>query len=684
MVILIASDNPGLLREIAQRLGEQTEHEVLMAATVEEMEALPAGRRALDLLVFSPEFSESGKEARARLRAVFVTLQTVLLDEGQTLEQQVDSLVQWIRERERNPGSNLVPAGEDPDGMAEKKESGGSGNDIPESSGKWNQESEPEVTPAGQRLPETGPEGTGPVPPTILGDYELQEQFRTTETTLLYRAVQRSVRRTVVLECLRPELAGDSAITRHFRQLVRARAMVSHPLIAAVYEAQESGEVLFYTRELVRGENLTTLAAESKQFSQSVLLRVLQAAGDGMVWLEEHAIPHEPMRPEHIHIGPNGTPRLLNLGAPEPSGGNPTAGSLAQLAAVCQRISEPRSAQTRELAHVLGLMKSPGPQGIHTWAALSREAGNSLQRLTEAHTSQLPESKDRVLARNRRRRIFLVWALAAVTVASLLGWALDYWRRSVRTKVRELSAMVRIPGGAFLFRDGRKVELPEFWIDQYEVTLAEYSSFLDSLPHGPLDRFDHPEQPAAKVSHKPPDWTEIVAAAKKGAKWQGHPLSLNGPVFNVDWWDAWAYANWKERRLPTEEEWEKAARGTDGRLWPWGNVANPVFANTGGDHAEQPGRGGGTDGHSWWCDVDGMPKDVSPDGVVGMAGNVAEWTATLVTDPDFPDVEVPVFRGGDFHQTSPVPLNAPPWLAKSALYAQPFLGFRTASSHGKP
>ena len=79
-----------------------------------------------------------------------------------------------------------------------------------------------------------------------------------------------------------------------------------------------------------------------------------------------------------------------------------------------------------------------------------------------------------------------------------------------------------------------------------------------------------------------------------------------------------------------------------------------------------------------------MPGDVSAYGVRGMAGNVAEWTDTLVPDPDLPDVSVPVFRGGDFRQTVPVPLNAGPWLAKSARYAQPFLGFRTVSPRSSP
>ena len=88
---------------------------------------------------------------------------------------------------------------------------------------------------------------------------------------------------------------------------------------------------------------------------------------------------------------------------------------------------------------------------------------------------------------------------------------------------------------------------------------------------------------------------------------------------------------------------------------------------------------GGSDGHALWCDVDAVAGDLSPDGVHGMAGNVAEWTDSWAPHPELPDETVPVFRGGDFRQPKAVPMNTP-WLADDASYAQAFLGFRTATS----
>ena len=145
----------------------------------------------------------------------------------------------------------------------------------------------------------------------------------------------------------------------------------------------------------------------------------------------------------------------------------------------------------------------------------------------------------------------------------------------------------------------------------------------------------------------------------------------------MDWWDAFAFAAWKGRRLPTEHEWDKAARGTNGLPWPWGTEADLSRANTGADYTKQPGPGA-ADGFTWWCDVNAMPRDVSPYEVHGMAGNVSEWTSTWSPDPDDPDKTVPVFRGGDFFRSEPAPVTTP-WLAKSLSYAQPYIGFRTVS-----
>ncbi|MEZ5305436.1 MAG: SUMF1/EgtB/PvdO family nonheme iron enzyme, partial [Verrucomicrobiales bacterium] len=144
-------------------------------------------------------------------------------------------------------------------------------------------------------------------------------------------------------------------------------------------------------------------------------------------------------------------------------------------------------------------------------------------------------------------------------------------------------------------------------------------------------------QPAAKNGHEPQDWSELLAAARQARSFQGMKINLNCPVILIDWWDAYAYAKWKGRRLPTEEEWEKAARGTDGRPYPWGEEPDPARCNT----AEG-------DDFNGLAAVDALPSDASPYGVIGMAGNVSEWTDSWQSHPDFPDRKVPVVCGASF------------------------------------
>lgn len=162
------------------------------------------------------------------------------------------------------------------------------------------------------------------------------------------------------------------------------------------------------------------------------------------------------------------------------------------------------------------------------------------------------------------------------------------------------SEMVRVPAS------------PSFLLDRYEVTNARYRKFLRAADHSRC----HPDEPKGK-DHTPRYWKDF------NPLWEKKDLFTadERPVVGVDWYDAYAFAAWEGKRLPTETEWEFAARGTDGRRWPWGNDWAWGRANIGGE------KRGEKDGFIYAAPVGSFPSGRSPFGCDDMAGNVAEWCA---------------------------------------------------------
>jgi serine/threonine-protein kinase len=150
--------------------------------------------------------------------------------------------------------------------------------------------------------------------------------------------------------------------------------------------------------------------------------------------------------------------------------------------------------------------------------------------------------------------------------------------------------MVLVPAGEFQMGGGsepvRTVDLEAFYIDRFEVTNARFARFVEATGY--------------KVQGA---WARYAT-----------PDRADHPAIAVSWFDADAYCRWAGGRLPREEEWEKAARGGDARLYPWGNRWDPLRLNS-----LEMGPGATTP-------VGAYPGGASPYGVEDMAGNVWEWT----------------------------------------------------------
>jgi formylglycine-generating enzyme required for sulfatase activity/CheY-like chemotaxis protein len=520
------------------------------------------------------------------------------------------------------------------------------------------------------------------VPPPSIGDYDLHEVLGETPDLIIYRAVQRSVQRPVVLEQLKPERASDHEAVRAFRGMVRAKAAISHPHIAAVYEAQEIEGQCFFTRELIDGQSIQEMHHARRLLPQETVLNLLAAAADAVQYHESHGIPRGPMTAREVYLGRDGLPRVANLalgqGAPDPE----SPSEIRSIADAATALLDPTSGATVELRSLLSRTGEGPPHGLSRWSSFAPAVHAAHRQATDAiaaATQKLSaDTYNMIMARRRRQHVPLIVGIMA---AGLAGWVLLSWvPRFFAPKPAHLGdVLIRIPAGPFLYQDGETRTLPDFWIDECEVTLAQYAEFLDHVEQSVVS-CDHPDQPATKTSHRPPQWQDLYSTAQRGGLWKGCQIDLNAPVTMVDFWDAWAYAQWKGRRLPSEEEWEKAARGSDGRKFPWGNTPDSTLANTGDDHSGQ-GPGGSLDGYNCWADVAAKATDISPSGVLGMAGNVSEWTTSHMDDPNTPDRRVPVLRGGNFFLKATditVRLGA----TKGPGQLDQVTGFRTVSEHG--
>lgn len=462
----------------------------------------------------------------------------------------------------------------------------------------------------------------------LAGRYTLVRELGRGGMATVYLGTDLKLGRQVAIKLLAPATRAYLGSDRFQREVLLA-AQLSHPHIVPLFEADEADGLLYYVMEFVDGESLRQRLSRDGPLSVDDAVRIAAEVGDALQYAHENGVIHRDVKPEnillshgHALVSDFGIAKLMeergSAEGPALTGAGIAVGTAAYMSpeqASGDKRLDPRS-DVYSLAAVLYEMLAgealfTGPTSL----AITARVINDLPRPIRTVRPGLPVHLERALVRGlakapadrhrtarafvealagplRERRVSTrqVRWIAAVCGAAMLGWIV--WRGS---RVHPLPGMVLVPagrypvgGGGSPWRESTTVRLAPFFIDSAEVSVAAYREFLDS-------------------TRTVPPWTQAPPD-----QW---------PVTGVLWSEAAAYCAWRQRggRLPTEDEWEAAARGPRGFRYPWGNQWDPGRANADSLRNGFAPVGASSLGRSWV-------------GAVDLIGNAWEWTAAAASD----------------------------------------------------
>jgi serine/threonine-protein kinase len=474
-----------------------------------------------------------------------------------------------------------------------------------------------------------------------------------------------ALKRGLAVKVLSPDVITSHAMLERFRREAETVAQLSHPHIVPVHFIGQKDELLWLAMQLVDGGSIADRLAREGRMPVDDAVRVIREVASALDHAHKRGIIHRDIKPANVLVDIESGRALVTdfgiartvdaatltatgvmLGTPaylspeqvtgEPidhridiyalgvmayemiagrlpfEGATPTAAMMKRLAGPPELVSTVRADVPTHIAEAIGRSLASNPDDRFQSAGdFSRALGG------ETVTGPTPP-----VVTNKSTSRSLIVGVAAAVVVVLAGGAWWLSRSPSPTIAPAIadSTMIAIPAGDYvvgtdsgpsLARPRHTAHVDAFAIGRHEVTVGEYETFL-------------------KATNAPAPWTGAMPSATL-------------PVTRVSWADAANYCAWKHGRLPTETEWEAAARGADGRAYPYGNSADESIANTESAHRAGP------------APVGSFPRGATREGAEDMSGNVWEWTSSPLTAypgaTPLPDSmsQFRVIRGGAFN-----------------------------------
>ena len=487
----------------------------------------------------------------------------------------------------------------------------------------------------------------------------------------LVRDVQ--LKRPLAIKVLSPDLVTSKTVIERFKREAETVAQLSHPHIVPLHFVGQKDDLLYLAMQCVDGGSLADRIEKEGKLPVADVARYIAEIATALGHAHKRGVVHRDVKPQNVLLDAEtgrclvtdfgiarsaesasltatgmvmGTPTYLApeqvtgepsdhradiyalgimayemlAGRPPFEGANATAVLMKRLAGPPESVLKVRADTPRELVDVIDGCLAADPNERF------QNAGDIARALTGATpiTGGQPTAEIVVKRRQKRQRTIIGGVVGAVAVAVAAWFALSSLRSNAPPTLAPVdSGMALIPAGSYVIgsntghpmtRPQHTVTLAAFGLDKHEVTVGEYKRFMDST--------------------------------RSPAPWTGAMPRPSLPVTRVLWSEAARYCAARHAdggRLPSEEEWEAAARGAQGRLYPWGDRPEAARANTASARRKgiEP--------------VGSFPQGASPEGVEDLIGNAWEWTSSPMKayprgDSTFDALQgYMVIRGGAFN-----------------------------------